>query len=303
MDGAILLVDASEGPLPQTRFVLKKALEAGLRIIVVINKIDRQDARPDEVLDEIYDLFIDLDATEDQLDFPLLYAIGRDGIAQARIRTKKATDLHVLYRHDPRRDPRPDPRPGRALPDARIGPGLFGLRGPAGRRKDLQRQRPEARDSLVCIGENGEAVPLKVTKLQVYEGMNLKDVDEVRSRRHRRCWPASKRSRSAIPSATAGSPGPAAHHAWTSPPCPWILRINNSPFGGKEGKYVQSQPDPRASSKETLLQRGHPGGGTGDRDMIVVKGRGEFQLAILIETMRREGYRVLRGPARGHLPG
>jgi small GTP-binding protein len=85
VDGAILLVDASEGPLPQTRFVLKKALEAKLAIIVVINKIDRHDARPQEVLNEVYDLFIDLDATEDQLDFPLLYAIGRDGIAQTSL--------------------------------------------------------------------------------------------------------------------------------------------------------------------------------------------------------------------------
>jgi GTP-binding protein len=82
VDGALLLVDASEGPLPQTRFVLKKALEARLKIIVVINKIDRSDARPEEVLDEIYDLLIDLNATEDQLEFPLLYAVGREGIAQ-----------------------------------------------------------------------------------------------------------------------------------------------------------------------------------------------------------------------------
>ena len=87
-DGALLLVDASEGPLPQTRFVLKKTFEAGLKIIVVINKIDRKDARPEEVLNEVYDLFIDLDATEDQLDFPLLYAVGRDGIAKRRLGDK-----------------------------------------------------------------------------------------------------------------------------------------------------------------------------------------------------------------------
>ena len=94
-DGAILLVDAAEGPLPQTRFVLKKALEADLKIIVVINKIDRADARPDEVLDEIYDLLIDLDATEAQLEFPLLYAVGRDGIAQRTLQ-EKGENLHVL---------------------------------------------------------------------------------------------------------------------------------------------------------------------------------------------------------------
>ncbi|MFZ0134958.1 MAG: GTP-binding protein, partial [Desulfobacterales bacterium] len=94
-DGAILLVDASEGPLPQTRFVLKKALEAGLKIIVVINKIDRQDARPEEVLDEIYDLLIDLNATDDQLEFPLLYAVGREGIAHKDL-NQKGKNLHEL---------------------------------------------------------------------------------------------------------------------------------------------------------------------------------------------------------------
>jgi len=95
-DGAILLVDASEGPLPQTRFVLKKALEAGLKIIVVINKIDRRDARAEEVLDEIYDLLIDMDATDEQLEFPLLYAIGRDGIAM-KTPEEEGRNLHLLF--------------------------------------------------------------------------------------------------------------------------------------------------------------------------------------------------------------
>ncbi len=95
-DGAILLVDASEGPLPQTRFVLKKALEADLKITVVINKIDRRDARPEEVLDEVYDLLIDLDATDEQLEFPLLYAVGRDGIASKALDVE-GKDLHVLF--------------------------------------------------------------------------------------------------------------------------------------------------------------------------------------------------------------
>ena len=94
-DGAILLVDASEGPLPQTRFVLRKALEAKLQIMVIINKIDRKDARPVEVLDEIYNLFIELGADEDQLDFPILYAIGRDGIAQKKL-DDKGENLHIL---------------------------------------------------------------------------------------------------------------------------------------------------------------------------------------------------------------
>ena len=95
-DGAILLVDASEGPLPQTRFVLKKALEAGLKIIVVINKVDRRDARPEEVLDEIYDLLIDMEATDEQLEFPLLYAVGREGIAM-QAPDEAGRDLHLLF--------------------------------------------------------------------------------------------------------------------------------------------------------------------------------------------------------------
>ena len=94
-DGAILLVDASEGPLPQTRFVLKKALDAGLKIIVVINKIDRRDARPDQVLDEIYDLMIDLGATDDQIEFPLLYAVGREGVAMKTLE-EKGENIHIL---------------------------------------------------------------------------------------------------------------------------------------------------------------------------------------------------------------
>ncbi|MEC8980061.1 MAG: GTP-binding protein, partial [SAR324 cluster bacterium] len=96
VDGAILLVDSSEGPLPQTRFVLKKALEGQKKVVVVINKIDRQDSRVDEVLDEIYDLFIDLDATEDQLEFPVLYAIGRDGIAKNELEDE-STNLFPLF--------------------------------------------------------------------------------------------------------------------------------------------------------------------------------------------------------------
>ena len=100
VDGAILLVDASEGPLPQTRFVLKKALDAHLKIVVVINKIDRHDARPDEVLDEIYDLLIDLNATDDQLEFPLLYAVGRDGIAQKTL-DEEGQEPSPASGHDP----------------------------------------------------------------------------------------------------------------------------------------------------------------------------------------------------------
>jgi GTP-binding protein len=95
-DGALLLVDSSEGPLPQTRFVLKKTFEAGLKVIVVVNKIDRQDTRPQEVLNEVYDLFIDLGANDEQIEFPVLYAIGRDGIAKKKL-SDRSTNLEVLF--------------------------------------------------------------------------------------------------------------------------------------------------------------------------------------------------------------
>ena len=132
-DGAILLVDASEGPLPQTRFVLKKALEAGLKIIVVINKIDRRDARPEEVLDEIYDLLIDMDATDEQLEFPLLYAVGRDGIAM-QTPEEEGRNLHLLFDTILEMIPGPTYDSGSTVSNAGIGSGLFGLSGTAGRR-------------------------------------------------------------------------------------------------------------------------------------------------------------------------
>ena len=132
VDGVLLLVDASEGPLPQTRFVLKKALELGLPPIVVINKIDRKDARPGEVLDEIYDLFIDLDAHEDQLDFPVLYTIARDGICRL---TPDGEDhrLQPLFEEIVRTIPAPRYDPRDAAPDAGAEPRLLGLRRPARR--------------------------------------------------------------------------------------------------------------------------------------------------------------------------
>ena len=135
-DGAILLVDASEGPLPQTRFVLKKALDAGLKIMVVINKIDRQDARPEEVLDEIYDLLIDMDATDEQLECPLLYAVGRDGIAM-KTPEEEGQKPSPPFRYDPRKDSRPHLRSRRTVSNAGIGSGLFGLSGAAGCRENF----------------------------------------------------------------------------------------------------------------------------------------------------------------------
>ena len=175
VDGAILLVDASEGPLPQTRFVLKKALQAGLKIIVVINKIDRPDARPEQVLDEIYDLLIDLDATDEQLEFPLLYAIGRQGIAQ-RTLTEAGTHLHVLMDTIIDEIPGPlfDPQAPFQMRVSDLGYSDYLGRLAVGK---IFNGTVAAHDALVCIGRDGAAQPLKVSKLQIYQGITLQEVD------------------------------------------------------------------------------------------------------------------------------
>ncbi|MGD8268403.1 MAG: GTP-binding protein, partial [Desulfobacterales bacterium] len=173
-DGAILLVDASEGPLPQTRFVLEKTLAAGLRIIVVINKIDRQDARPEAVLDEIYDLFIDLDASEDQLDFPYLYAVGRDGVAQLTP-AEKGVNLHPLLDMIVAELPAPayDPQAPFQMLVSDLGYSDYLGRLAIGK---VANGRARHKDSLVCLGADAAQRPLKVSRLQVYEGLGLKEV-------------------------------------------------------------------------------------------------------------------------------
>ena len=144
VDGVLLLVDSSEGPLPQTRFVLKKALDSGLEIIVVINKIDRKDARIDDVLNEVYDLFIDLDAHDDQIDFPVVYAIGREGMAKTDLEDE-GKDLKPLFDLIIEKIPGPRPRPRAALPDVGLRFGLFRLPGSPGHRQGAQRHRAQTR--------------------------------------------------------------------------------------------------------------------------------------------------------------
>ena len=165
-DGAILLVDAAEGPLPQTRFVLKKALEAGLKITVVINKIDRRDARPEEVLDEIYDLLIDLNATDEQLEFPLLYAVGRDGIATKALDVE-GKNLHVLFDTILEMIPGPSHDPGAPFQMLVSDLGYSDYLGRLAVGK-IFNGTARSKDNLVCMGEDDRSIPLKVSKLQVY---------------------------------------------------------------------------------------------------------------------------------------
>ena len=291
-DGAILLVDASEGPLPQTRFVLKKALEAGLKIIVVINKVDRRDARPDEVLNEIYDLMIDLNATDSQIEFPLLYAVGRDGVAMKTL-DEKGENIHILL--DAIIDEIPGPSHDTDAPFQMLVSDL-GYSDYLGRLAvgKIFNGTAHARDTLVCIPEDGESVPLKVSKLQIYEGTKLTDVEEVQSGDIAVLAGIDKVS---IGDTICNQQAPKAlpRIRVDDPTVSMKFTINNSPFGGKEGTYVQSSRIRERLRKETLLNVAIQMEENGDRDSFMVKGRGEFQLAILIETMRREGYEFCVG--------
>jgi GTP-binding protein len=291
-DGAILLVDASEGPLPQTRFVLKKALEAGLKIIVVINKIDRRDARPEEVLDEIYDLLIDMDATEEQLEFPLLYAVGRDGIAKKKL-DEQGINLHVLF--DTILEMIPGPSHDSGAPFQMLVSDL-GYSDYLGRLAvgKIFNGTARSKDNLVCLDENGRSVPLKVSKLQVYEGMQLKDAGEVQS--------GDIVVLAGIDDVKIGdticnqqAPLALPRISVDDPTVSMKFTFNNSPFGGREGKYIQFSRIRERLQKETLVNVAIEVTDAEEQESVLVKGRGEFQLAILIETMRREGYEFCVG--------
>jgi len=291
-DGALLLVDASEGPLPQTRFVLKKTFEADLPVIVVVNKIDRKDARPAEILDEIYDLFIDLDAPEDQLDFPLMYAIGREGIAQASL-DEKGANLHPLFDMIVDCIPAPSYNPEEPFQMLVSDLGYSDYLGRLAIGK-IVNGRVKSNDSLVCIDDQGKQNPLKVTRLQTYQGLTFCEATEVE--------PGDIIVLSGIEDVMIGDticnrsyPKALKRITVDEPTVSMEFGINNSPFSGKEGKYVQSSKIRERLFKETLMNVGIKVEETENKEIFTVKGRGEFQMAILIETMRREGFELCVG--------
>jgi GTP-binding protein len=291
-DGALLLVDASEGPLPQTRFVLKKTLDAGLKVIVVINKIDRKDARPKEVLNDIYDLFIDLDATDEQLEFPLLYAVGRDGTAQKTL-DEQGEDLSVLFETILKEIPAPshDPEAAFQMLVADLGYSDYLGRLAIGK---IVNGTIRHNDNLVCLNERGAHIPLKVSKLQRYEGLGLREAETIE--------PGDIAVLSGIEDVKIGDtictrefPKALKRITIDEPTVSMKFTINTSPFGGTEGKFVQSSKIWERLTKETLRNVAIRVEETEDRESFLVKGRGEFQMAILIETMRREGYEFCVG--------
>ena len=294
-DGALLLVDAAEGPLPQTRFVLKKTLEAGLKVIVVINKIDRKDARPEVVRDDIYSLFIDLGATDEQIEFPLVYAVGRDGTA-SRSLDEPGRDLKPLF--DAIVNELPPPaihlnHPFQMLVSDLDYSDYLG-RLAVGRTRN---RAIRANDALVRIDAEGAHQPLKVSKLQVYQGISIVETE--------RAEPGDIVVLSGIEEVHIGDTictreAPLALRRITvdEPTVSMRFLRNTSPFAGREGKYVQASKLGERLFKETLRNVSLRVEETGDKEGFLVQGRGEFQMAILIETMRREGYEMCVGRPR-----
>lgn len=292
VDGAILLVDASEGPLPQTRFVLKKTLEKGHKVVVVINKIDRKDARPDEILDEIYDLFIDLGADDDQLDFPYLYAIGREGVAKNTLE-EEGHDLEPLFEMIIKEIPGPDYEPDEPFQMLVSDLGYSDYLGRLAIGK-ISNGTAKFQETMVRIDESGNQILLKILKLQVYDGVKLKDVDSAQAG-DIVVLSGMEDIHIGDTICTKEFPKPLPRITVDEPTISMEFTINTSPLSGKEGKIIQSNNIRERLKKESLKNVAVKFEETEDRDRFIVKGRGEFQMAILIETMRREGFEVSVG--------
>jgi GTP-binding protein len=289
VDGVMLLVDASEGPLPQTRYVLTKALEANLTPILVINKIDRPDARIQEVLNEVYDLFIDLDAREDQLDFPVVYTNGKAGIAKLDLAEESET-LQPLFETILKTIPPPQGDPDLPLV-ANLDYSDYLGRLAIGR---VFNGTLKLGDDVSIVKLNGAIQKTRITKLYSFEG--LKRVDETIGK------PGDVLAIAGVEGITIGetitsaeTPMPLPRIQIDEPTIAMTFTINNSPFAGREGTYVTSRNLRDRLDKELLTNVSIKVEEAGGPDAFKVMGRGELQLAILIEMMRREGFELQVG--------
>jgi GTP-binding protein len=292
VDGVMLLVDASEGPLPQTRYVLMKALEAKLPPILVINKIDRPDARIQEVLNEVYDLFIDLDASEDQLDFPVVYTNAKSGIA--KMDPEESSDnlqalFETILKHIP---------PPKGNPDARLQLLVANLdysdylgRLAIGR---VFNGTLRHGDEVAIVKLSGAIQKTRITKLYSFEG--LKRVDETLGKTGDVLAIAGVEGITIGETITSAvDPTPLPNIQIDEPTIAMTFTVNNSPFAGREGEYVTSRNLRDRLDKELLTNVSIRVEEAGGPDAFKVMGRGELQLAILIEMMRREGYELQVG--------
>ncbi|HWY49098.1 MAG TPA: translational GTPase TypA [Bryobacteraceae bacterium] len=292
VDGVMLLVDASEGPLPQTRYVLMKALEAKLPPIVVINKIDRADARIQEVLNEVYDLFIDLDATEDQIGFPVIYTNAKAGIAKTAPEDN-STDLRPLFDSIIKNIPPPLGNPDAVLQllVANLDYSDYLGRLAIGR---VFSGVLKYGDEVAIAKLDGSLDKTRITKLYSFEG--LKRVDETIGQ------PGDILAIAGVEGITIGetitsaeNPKPLPNVQIDEPTISMVFTINTSPFAGREGQYVTSRNLRDRLDKELLTNVSIRVEEAGGPDAFKVMGRGELQLAILIEMMRREGFELMVG--------
>ena len=290
VDGALLLVDSSEGPLPQTRFVLKKALERNFPIILVINKIDRADARISEVLDEVYDLFIDLDANDEQIDFPVLYTNAKEGIAHRQL-DSKSKNLEPLFDTILTRIEGPiadDKKVPQFLVtnldyDHYVGQIAIGR---------LNNGVLKMNSSYAVCGEKGIIHHQKFSALYTFKGLKKVPVDSLEA--------GDIIALAGIENISIGdtissneNPDPLPRIEIDEPTVSMLFYINNSPFAGKEGKYLTTRHISERLQKEILSNVSLQVHNTDRTDVFEVRGRGELQMAILIETMRREGYEFM----------
>ncbi len=292
VDGVMLLVDAAEGPLPQTRYVLSKALEAKLPPIVVINKIDRPDARPQEVLNEIYDLFIDLDADESQLDFPVLYAVAKAGTATFDP-TLPGTDLQPLFKAIV--DTIPEAT-GDAAGALQILVTNLDYSDYFGRIAICRvfRGTLHVGDEVNISRRDGSLYKTRITKLFTFSGLKRTEIEETTM--------GDIVAVAGVEGITIGEtitsvedPSPLPLIVIDEPTIAIQFNVNTSPFAGREGQYVTSRNLRERLEKELLTNVSIRVEETGSPDAFKVLGRGELQLAILIEMMRREGYELMAG--------
>jgi GTP-binding protein len=289
VDGVMLLVDAAEGCLPQTRFVLRKALEARLPAIAVVNKIDRQDARPEEVVNEIYELFLDLDATDEQIEFPILYSVSRDGVAKQSL-TDESSNLKPLFDQIVKTIPPPKQIRDDSLQllVANLDYSEYVGRLAIGR---IYSGEIALGDQVSVAKPDGSFQKVRVSQLYAFEGLKREPVQ--------RAGFGEIVALAGVDNVEIGdtitssdNPQPLPSIAVDEPTISMIFGVNNSPFAGKDGKYVTSRQVKERLDKEILGNVAIRVEQTESPELFKVSGRGELQLSILIEMMRREGYEM-----------
>ena len=290
VDGALLLVDSSEGPLPQTRFVLRKALEKSLPIIVIINKIDRPDARIDEVINEVYDLFIDLDASDDQIEFPILFTDAKSGIAHLEIgdASKNLTPLFETIISKIEGPNVSNDGVSQFLVtsldyDSYVGQIAVGR---------LNNGTLSLNSNYALCKKDEVSSNQKFSALYTFRGLNKVPVDKVES--------GDIIAFSGIENISIGdtvsdndNPAPLPRIEVDEPTVSMLFYVNDSPFAGQDGKYLTSRHISERLNKEILSNVSLQVIPTERPDVFEVRGRGELQMAVLIETMRREGYEFM----------